>query len=58
MHSLSFKLFTVQGTDDVNINDSLQDNNEMDQGVPKETDVGITEYVNDLPGFNGVIKQR
>ena len=42
----------------MNTNDSPQDNNEIDKGVPKETDVGITEYVKDLPGFNGVIKQR
>ena len=23
-----------------------------------ETDVGITEYLSELPGFSGVIKQR
>ena len=26
--------------------------------MPKEEDVGVTEWTNDLPGFTGILKQR
>ncbi|XP_048740934.1 pseudouridylate synthase 7 homolog [Ostrea edulis] len=31
---------------------------EVEEGFLKEADVGITEYISSLPGFNAIIKQR
>ena len=52
--------FPLEGMGDENVNSdcSAHDNTKTDKDVPKETDVGITEYVSELPGFSGVIKQR
>lgn len=49
------------GQDESNRGEDLMTKSESgacDDGMLKETDVGITQYINDLPGFHGVIKQR